>query len=151
MLVFGLLFMGGWLAALAALGYALATLVRVRSLDWVRREGSPALRLLAPTPAYRRFDVALAVTALLADLWFVSSAVVLGSDGIFTEDWMGYPGMMDPTGQSYQADVVHALRTTAWWTFGTAALWRCWITAGVQLCVLPSAAWWIGSFDTYYR
>jgi hypothetical protein len=150
MLFFGLLFMGGWLAALTALGYAVATLVRVWPQDWVRGDGHPAVRLLAPTPAYRRFDVTLAVTAFLADLWFISLAVVFGSDGIFTEGWMGYPGMMDPTGQSYQADVVDALRTTAWWTFGTAALARCWITAAVQVCVLPLAAWWTGSFDTYY-
>ncbi|MFF1719595.1 hypothetical protein [Streptomyces sviceus] len=151
MLFFALLFMGGWLAALTALGYAVATLVRVRSLDWVRSDGHPAVRLLVPTPAYRRFDVALAVTALLADLWFISLVVVFGSDGIFTEGWMGYPGMMDPAGQTYQADVVNALRTTSWWTLGTAALCRCWITAVVQLCVLPLAAWWIGSFDTYYH
>ncbi|MFF4033056.1 hypothetical protein ACFYZ2_25425 [Streptomyces sviceus] len=33
-----------------------------------------------PTPAYRRFDAALAVTALLADLWIISLVVVFGSD-----------------------------------------------------------------------
>lgn len=82
--------------------------------------------------------MALAVTAFLADLWFVSLAVVFGSDGIFTEGRMGYPGMMDPTGQSYQADVVDALRTTAWWTFGTAAL----AVAGSQPeCRCASCPW----------
>jgi hypothetical protein len=150
MLFFGLVFAGGWLAALAALGYAVATLVRVWPVDWVRRDGNPAVRLLVPTPAFLRLDVTLMVVALLADLWFISLAVVFGSDGVFTEDWMGYPGMMDPTGRSYQADVVNALRTTAWWTFGTAVMCRCWITAAAQVTVLPSAAWWIGSFDTYY-
>jgi hypothetical protein len=150
MLFFGLVFAGGWLAALAALAYAVATLVRIRPVDWVRRDGNPAVRLLVPTPAFLRLDVTLMVVAVLADLWFISLAVVFGSDGIFTEDWMGYPGMMDPTGRSYQADVVNALRTTAWWTFGTAVMCRCWITAAVQVAVLPSAAWWIGSFDTYY-
>ncbi|MFF4033057.1 hypothetical protein ACFYZ2_25430 [Streptomyces sviceus] len=59
--------------------------------------------------------------------------------------------MMDPTGQTYQADVANALRTAAWWTLGTAALCRCRITAVAQSCVLPWAAWWIGSFDTYYH
>ncbi|MEU6180291.1 hypothetical protein [Streptomyces coeruleorubidus] len=150
MLFFGLAFMGGWAAALGALVYAVVTLVRIRSEDWMPRHGRPLARLLVPTPAYRRFDVALAVTALLADLWLVSTAIVFGADGVFTEDWMGYPGMMDPTGQGYQAAVVSALRTTAWWTSGIAVLGRCWITAGVQVCLLPLAASWIGTFDTYY-
>jgi hypothetical protein len=150
MLFFGLVFMSGWAAAAGALVYAVVTLVRGRAEDWMRREGHPAARLLLPAPAYLRFDVALAVTALLADLWLVSAAIVFGADGIFTEDWMGYPGMMDPTGQGYQAGVVSALHATAWWTFGIAVLGRCWITAGVQVCLLPLAAWWIGTFDTYY-
>jgi hypothetical protein len=63
---------------------------------------------------------------------------------------MGYPGMMDPAGQGYQASVVGVLHATAWWTFGIAVLGRCWITVGVQVRLLPLAAWWIGSFDTYY-
>ncbi|GGX01939.1 hypothetical protein GCM10010383_35090 [Streptomyces lomondensis] len=150
MFFFGLVFMAGWAAALAALVYAVVTLVRARSQDWTRRRGHPAVRLLVPAPAYRRFDVTLAVTALLADLWLVSAVIVFGADGVFTEDWIGYPGMIDPTGQGYQAGVESMLRTTAWWTSGIAVLARCWITAGVQLCVLPPAAWWIGSFDTYY-
>jgi hypothetical protein len=90
MLFFGLVFAGGWLAALAALVYAVATLVRVWPVDWVRRDGNPAVRLLVPTPAFLRLDVTLMVVALLANLWFISLAVVFGSDGIFTEDWMGY-------------------------------------------------------------
>ncbi|WP_225859114.1 hypothetical protein [Streptomyces albicerus] len=150
MLFFGLCFMGGWAAAVAALVYAVVTLVRIWPRDWVRHHGHLAVRLLVPTPAYLRLDVALAVLALLVDLWLVSAAIVFGSDGIFTEDWMGYPGMTDPSGQGYQAAVVSALRTTAWWTSGIAVLCRCWTTAGVQVCVLPLAAWWIGSFDTYY-
>ncbi|GGW75378.1 hypothetical protein ACIP4U_17130 [Streptomyces caelestis] len=150
MLFFGLAFMGGWAAAAGALVYAVVTLVRIRSEDWTRRHGHPLARLLVPTPTFLRFDVTLAVTALLADLWLVSTAIVFGADGVFTEDWMGYPGMMDLTGRGYQAAVVSALRTTAWWTCGIAVLGRCWITAGVQVCLLPPAAWWIGTFDTYY-
>ncbi|MEU1852163.1 hypothetical protein ABZ499_23540 [Streptomyces sp. NPDC019990] len=149
-LFFGLAFMGGWAAAIGALVYAVVTLVRAWPEDWMRGHGHPLARLLVPAPAYLRFDVTLAVTALLADLWLVSAVIVFGADGVFTEDWMGYPGMMDPTGQGYQAGVVGALRTTAWWTFGVAVLGRCWTTAGVQVCLLPLAAWWIGSFDTYY-
>ncbi|MDQ1042502.1 hypothetical protein [Streptomyces sp. V4I2] len=150
MLFFGLCFMGGWAAAIGALVYAVVTLVRIWPRDWVRHDGHLAVRLLVPTPVYVRLDVALAVLAFLVDLWLVSAAIVFGSDGVFTEDWMGYPGMTDPSGQGYQAGVVHALRTMAWWTSGIAVLCRCWITAGVQVCVLPLAAWWIGSFDTYY-
>jgi hypothetical protein len=150
MMFVGLVFLGGWAAAAGALVYAAVTLVRVWPEDWMRRDGRPAARLLLPAPAYLRFDVALAVTAFPADLWLVSAVLVFGADGVFTEDWMGYPGMMDPTGQGYQAAVVSVLRSTAWWTFGTAVLGRCWITAGVQAGVLPLAAWWIGTFDTYY-
>ncbi|MEU2855177.1 hypothetical protein [Streptomyces syringium] len=150
MLFFGLFFMGGWLAAAGALGYAVAVLVRIRPQGWMRHHGHAAVRLLVPTAAYLRFDVALAVFAVLADLWLVSGAIVFGTDGIFTEDWMGYAGMTDPTGQGYQAGVVSMLRTTAWWTFGIAVLCRCWITAGMQVCVLPPAAWWIGTFETFY-
>ncbi|WP_370422836.1 hypothetical protein AB8O64_31190 [Streptomyces sp. QH1-20] len=150
MLFFGLFFMAGWLAAAGALGYAVAVLVRIRRQDWMRRHGHAAVRLLVPTTAYLRFDVALAVFAVLADLWLVSGAIVFGTDGIFTEDWMGYAGMTDPTGQGYQAGVVSMLRTTAWWTFGIAVLCRCWITACIQVCVLPLAAWWIGTFETFY-
>ncbi|MEU6351898.1 hypothetical protein ABZ896_21555 [Streptomyces sp. NPDC047072] len=151
MLLFGFVFLLGWAAALAALVRAVVVLVRIRRVDWVRGRGNPAVRLLLPTPAFRRLDVALAVTALLADLWLISTAIVFGVDGVFTEGWMGHSGMMDPTGQSYQADVVNVLDTTAWWTFGTAVLCRCWTTAAVQICVLPAAAWWIGSFHTYYN
>ncbi|MEV5436488.1 hypothetical protein AB0K80_10695 [Streptomyces sp. NPDC052682] len=148
--LFGLFFLAGWAVALAALVRAVVTLVRIRSLDWVRDRGHPAVRLLLPTPAYLRLDRALAVSALAADLWLVSAVVVFGADGVFTEDWMGSSGMMDPTGQAYQAAAVSVLRTVGWWTFAVAALCRCWVTAGVQLGVLPLAAWWIGSFDTYY-
>ncbi|MFD5133696.1 hypothetical protein [Streptomyces olindensis] len=150
MVFFGLGFMGGWAAALAALAYAVVTLVRDRSRDRVRRQGRPAVGLLVPAPAYRRFDMRLAVAALLADLWLVSAVIVFGADGVFTEEWMGYPGMVDPTGQGYQAGAESLPRTTAWRTAGTALLARCWTTAAVQLCVLSPAAWWIGSFDTYY-
>ncbi|MFF5982261.1 hypothetical protein ACFY78_25765 [Streptomyces olindensis] len=150
MVFFGLGFMGGWAAALAALAYAVVTLVRARPWDRPRRPGPPAVRLLVPAPAYLRFDRRLAAAVLLADLWLVSAVIVFGADGVFTEEWMGYPGMVDPTGQGYQAGAESLLRTTAWWTAGTALLARCWTTAGVQLCVLPPAAWWIGTFDTYY-
>ncbi|MCX4632200.1 hypothetical protein [Streptomyces sp. NBC_01443] len=136
--------------ALAGLGRASLMLWRYRGQEWVRSHGHPFARLLLPAPAYLRFDKTLAVTVLLADLWLVSGIVVLGSDGIFTEEWMGYPGMMDPGGQGYQAGAVSMLLTTAWWSASAAVLGRCWTTAVVQLTVLPLPALWIASFDTYY-
>ncbi|MEU9253766.1 hypothetical protein AB0D66_18150 [Streptomyces sp. NPDC048270] len=149
-LLFLLLFMGGWAVALAGLGYASSLLWQGRRQPWVRDHGTPLARLLLPTPAYLRFDRALAVTVLLADVWLVSGVVVLGADGIFTEEWMGYPGMMDPDGQGYQEGAVDLLRTTAWWSASAAILGRCWTTAVVQLTVLPLAALWVASFDIYY-
>ncbi|WP_327254702.1 hypothetical protein [Streptomyces sp. NBC_01244] len=59
--------------------------------------------------------------------------------------------MMDPGGQGYQAGAVDLLRTTALWSTSAAILGRCWTTAAVQLSVLPLAALWIASFDTYYN
>lgn len=114
-------------------------------------EGQPFVRLLLPAPAYLRFDRTLAVAVLLADLWLVSAVVVIGTEGIFTEDWLGYPGMMDPGGQDYQAGAVDLLRTTALWSASAAVLGRCWTVAAVQLSVLPLSALWIASFDTYYN
>ncbi len=97
--------------------HAVVVLVRVRPREWVRGHGGRAVRLLLPTPAFLRLDALLAVTALLAALWLLPAAIVFGADGIFTEDWMGCPGMTDPAGRGYQAAVVGALPTTAWWTF----------------------------------
>lgn len=150
-LFFGLFFMVGWATALAGLGYTSLVLWRSRGERWVRGHGHPFVQLLLPAPAYLRFDRTLAVTVLLADLWLVSAVVVFGADGIFTEEWMGYPGMMDPGGQGYQAGVVSLLRTTAWWSASAAILGRCWTTAVLQLSVLPLSALWIASFDTYYK
>ncbi|MFJ3877871.1 hypothetical protein ACIPW5_10470 [Streptomyces sp. NPDC090077] len=149
-LFFGLAFMAGWAMALIWLGYAVSVLWRGRGQPWVRADGGAFERLLLPAPAYLRFDRVLAVGALLADLWLVSGVVVLGSDGIFTEDWLGYPGMMDPSGQEYQAEAVGMLRAAAWWSAAAAILGRCWTTAAAQLAVLPLSALWIASLDTYY-
>ncbi|MFE3553354.1 hypothetical protein ACFXKW_00495 [Streptomyces sp. NPDC059193] len=149
-LLFALIFLGGWAAALAGLGYASSVLWQSRRQRWVRDHGHPFVRLLVPPPAYLRFDKALAVAVLLADLWLLSGVVLLGSDGVFTEAWMGYPGMMDPDGEGYQAGAVDLLRTAALWSASAAILARCWTTAAVQLTVLPLSALWVASFDTYY-
>lgn len=150
-LIFGLFFMVGWAMALAGLGYSAALLWRSRGEQWVRGHGQPFVRLLLPAPVYLRFDKTLAVTVLLADLWLVSAVVVMGTEGIFTEEWLGYSGMMNPGGQGYQAGAVDLLRTTALWSASAAILGRCWTTAAVQLSVLPLSALWIASFDTYYN
>ncbi|MFJ3926237.1 hypothetical protein [Streptomyces sp. NPDC090022] len=149
-LFFGLFLLTGWAMTLAGLGYASSVLWRSRRQPWLRDHGHRLARLLLPTSAYLRFDRALAVAVLLADLWLVSGVVVFGADGIFTEEWMGYPGMMDPDGQGYQAAAVGLLLTAAWTSACAAALGRCWTTAVVQLSVLPLSALWIGSLDTYY-
>lgn len=149
--VFGPFFIVGWAMALAGLGYAAVTLGRSRREPWVRDHGQPFVRLLLPAPAYLRFDRTLAVAVLLADLWLVSAIIVFGAEGVFTEEWLGYPGMMDPGRQGYQAWAVALLRTTALWSASAAVLGRCWTTAAVQLSVLPLSALWIASFDTYYH
>ncbi|MFB9591199.1 MULTISPECIES: hypothetical protein [Streptomyces] len=149
-LFFSLAFLCCWAMALVGLGYAVSVLWRGRGQRWARADGSPVARLVLPAPAFLRFDRALAVGALLGDLWLVSAVVVLGADGIFTEEWMGYPGMMDPAGQGYQAQMVGLLRSAAWWSGAAALLGRCWTTAVVQLSVLPLSALWVASFDTYY-
>ncbi|MGP3691441.1 hypothetical protein ACTVZO_43580 [Streptomyces sp. IBSNAI002] len=79
-LLFALVFLGGWAAALAGLGYASSVLWQSRRQRWVREHGHPFVRLLLPPPAYLRFDKALAVTALLADLWLLSALWVASFD-----------------------------------------------------------------------
>ncbi|MEU8775537.1 hypothetical protein [Streptomyces sp. NPDC048606] len=150
-LFFGLFAMVGWAVALVWLGYASLVLWRIRGQRWVCDQGHPLVRLVRPTPAYLRFDRTLAVVVLLVDLWLLSAVIMFGSDGVFTEEWLGYPGMMDPGGQGYQEESVHLLYATAWWSASVAVLARCWTTAVVQLSVLPLSALWVASFDTYYR
>jgi hypothetical protein len=73
--------------------------------------------------------------------------VVFGADGVFAEERMGCPGMLDPTGRGHQAAVESVPRRVAWRSAGAAVLDRCRLATGAQLCVLPLAAWWTGTFD----
>jgi hypothetical protein len=85
------------------------------------------------------------------DVLLVAGILVLGTDGIFTEDWLGYPGMMDATGATYQHDSVLFLYKVEAVTVGLAVACRLWITAGTQLVLLTSGALFIGSLSTYWN
>ncbi|MFB6555781.1 hypothetical protein [Streptomyces sp. NPDC056405] len=151
LLVFALYALSGWIAVLVAFGYVLGTLARMRPVDLMRVEGPWQVRLFVPTRAYLRLDRVATLCLMLFDLWVVSLILLLGQEGIFTEDWMAHPGMMDTTAASFQSDAVHALLTIMWWTCGFAVLCRWWTAAVAQLCVLSAAAWWIGSFETFWN
>lgn len=70
---------------------------------------------------------------------------MLGSEGVFTEDWMGHPGPMDPTGATYQAGAVRFLLGFEAVTVGLALAFRLWTTVGAQLVLLSTGALFIGS------
>lgn len=150
MLLFALYAISGWVAVLIAFGYLLGALARTRPADLMRDEGPRTVRLLFPTPAYLRLDRIATLCLVLFDLWVVSLILLLGQDGIFTEDWMGSPGMMDSTGASFQDDAVHGLLTVMGWTCGVTVLFRWWTAAVTQLCLLSATAWWIASFETWW-
>ncbi|MFE1026286.1 hypothetical protein ACFW5I_17260 [Streptomyces sp. NPDC058818] len=150
MLLFALYAVSGWIAVLVTFGYLLGALARTRPVDLMRDEGPRAVRLLFPTPAYLRLDRIATLCLVLFDLWVVSLILLLGQDGVFTEDWMGDARMMDTTAASYQDDAVHGLLTVMWWTCGFTLLFRWWTAAVAQLCVLSAAAWWVGSFETWW-
>lgn len=111
---------------------------------------SPLRRVLHRSPRHRAADVAVAATLALVDLLLVAAVLVLGSDGVFTEDWLGYPGPMDPTGATYQAGAVRFLCRLEAVTVGLALACRLWTTAGVQLALLTTGALFIGSLSTYW-
>lgn len=60
----------------------------------------------ARTEEHRDVDCAVASVAALLDLLLIGFFLMVGGDGIWTADWMGYPGPVDATGASYQGDVV---------------------------------------------
>jgi hypothetical protein len=103
--------------------------------------------------SHRHQTVDRAVTGLLicVDVLLVGGILLLGSDGIFTEDWLGYPGMMDSTGAGYQRDCVMFLYRLEAVTVGLTVACRLWITAGTQLVLLTSGALFIGSLSTYWN
>jgi hypothetical protein len=114
------------------------------------RPGLPG-RLLRRSRRHQNVDCAVTGLLIAMDVLLVAGILLLGSDGIFTEDWMGYPGMMDPTGATYQQDSVMFLCKLAAVTVGSAVACRLWITAGTQLVLLTSAALFVGSLSTYWN
>ncbi|MFF1478147.1 hypothetical protein ACFVYD_11335 [Streptomyces sp. NPDC058301] len=103
------------------------------------------------TEEHRDVDFAVASVAALLDLLLIGVFLMLGGDGIWTADWMGYPGPVDSTGASYQGDVVHF----AGWTSATTALLglvlRCWVTAATQVVLLGGGALFLASLPTYWN
>lgn len=102
------------------------------------------------TEEHRDRDFAAASFAALLDLLLICLCLV-GGDGVWTADWMGYPGPMDSTAASYQADVVEF---TAWAGAGTtllSLLLRCWVTTAVQLVLLGGGALILASLPTYWN
>ncbi|MGW3284858.1 hypothetical protein ACWDR3_09460 [Streptomyces sp. NPDC001002] len=108
-------------------------------------------RILRRSPEHRRSDGITCALFVTLDLLLVAGILLLGTEGVFTEDWMPYPGMMDSTGFSYQHDCVLFLYRVEAVTVGLAIACRLWITAGAQLVVLTSAAAFIASLSTYWN
>jgi len=106
-----------------------------------------------PRRSHRHQNVDHAVTGLLiaVDLLLVAGILLLGSDGIFTEDWMGYPGPMDPAGAGYQHGSVMFLCRLEAVTVGLAVACRLWTAAGTQLVLLTSGALFVASLSTYWN
>jgi hypothetical protein len=96
-------------------------------------------------------DCAVSGLLLAVALLLVVAILAMGSDGIFTEDWMGYAGMMDPAGETFQNNSVWFLVRTEAVTVGLAVACRLWITAGTQFVALTAGAVFIGSLSTYWN
>ncbi|MFI6402076.1 hypothetical protein [Streptomyces sp. NPDC050548] len=108
-------------------------------------------RVLRRSPAHRRADAIACALFVGLDVLLVALILLLGSDGIFTEDWMGYAGVMDSTGASYQYDCVVFLCRVEAVTVALAIACRLWTTAVAQLVVLTSAAVFVASLATYWN
>lgn len=106
-------------------------------------------RVLCRSPEHRRTDGVLCALLVGLDVLFVAAILMLGADGVFTEDWMGYPGPEDSTALSYQYDCVMFLCRVEAVTVALAIACRLWTTAVAQLVVLTSAAVFIASLSTY--
>ncbi len=106
--------------------------------------------MLTRTLEHRHADFATAAVLALLDLLLVAGQLVLGMDGIFTADWMGYPGPMHPEGAGYQAGVVQFTGWACAVTVGLAVLCRGWATAATQLVLLGGGALFLGSLPTYW-
>ncbi|MER6155319.1 hypothetical protein ABT147_07195 [Streptomyces sp. NPDC001868] len=108
-------------------------------------------RFLVRSERHRRADIGVAVVLGAMDLVVIGSVLMLGTEGVFTEDWLPYPGMMAPEGETYQQDSVAFLQRLAAGGVGLALLCRLWLTAVVHLVVLTVGAGFIGSLSTYWN
>lgn len=108
-------------------------------------------RLLRRSRRHQTVDCVATGLLIAVDVLLVGGILLFGSDGIFTADWMGYPGPMDPTGAGYQHGSVMFLCKLEAVTVGLAVACRLWITAGTQLVLLTSGALFIGSLSTYWN
>ncbi|SEC66247.1 hypothetical protein SAMN05216489_01302 [Streptomyces sp. 3213] len=108
-------------------------------------------RLLRRSPAHRRADAIACALLVGLDALLVALILLLGSDGIFTEDWTGYAGVMDSTGASYPYHCVVLLCRVEAVTVALAIACRLWITASAQVVVLTSAAVLVASLATYWN
>jgi hypothetical protein len=108
-------------------------------------------RLLRRSWRHRQADGALTAVFVVADLLLVGAILLLGTEGVFTEDWLGYPGMMDPNGAAYQPSCVRFLWRVEAVTVGMAVAWRLWTAAATQLVLLTAGAIFIGSLSTYWN
>ncbi|MFG2374027.1 hypothetical protein ACGFY9_21435 [Streptomyces sp. NPDC048504] len=108
-------------------------------------------RVLRRSRAHRRADAIACGLLAGLDVLLVALILLLGSDGVFTADWMGYAGMMDSTAASYQYHCVVFLCRVEAVTVALAIACRLWTTAATQLVVLTSAAAFVASLPTYWN
>ncbi|WP_329262985.1 hypothetical protein OG223_46710 [Streptomyces sp. NBC_01478] len=108
-------------------------------------------RVLRRSRARRQADAIACGLLVGVDVLLVALILVLGSDGVFTADWMGDSGMMDATAGSYQYDCVVFLCRVEAVTVALAIACRLWTTAVAQLVVLTSAAVFVASLSTYWN
>jgi hypothetical protein len=107
--------------------------------------------MLERTQRHRHADFAAASVLSLLDLLLVGASLVLGMDGIWTADWMGYPGPMDSGGASYQGDVVSFLAWACAITTLLAVVLRAWASTVVQFVLLGGGALFLASLPTYWN
>jgi hypothetical protein len=111
---------------------------------------SPLRRVLHRSPRHRATDFRVTAVLVVLDLLLIAAVLALGGEGVFTEDWLGYPGPVDSTAAGYQAGAVRFLYRLEAVTVGLALACRLWTTAGVQLTLLTTGALFIGSLSTYW-
>ncbi|MGW6914692.1 hypothetical protein ACWGB8_12885 [Kitasatospora sp. NPDC054939] len=57
---------------------------------------------LKRTKDHRTADLVATFFLACSDLLIICYYLFFGADGVWTADWMGYPGMANPDGASYQ-------------------------------------------------